>query len=376
MQRILQVVNTMNRGGIETLLMNIYRKIDKNEIQFDFLTHPFVVSAEQEYEAEIESMGGRVYKAPSFIRSPYSYTSFIKKFFSEHAEYGIVHGHNLDTASLVYMPEAKNNGRYLIAHSHNTKERGNAMRQSALSLSHRLIRKYPDRYFACSRDAAVFAFGPRIAYSTKCQIVRNGVDVSQYVVNEDIHQQMKHSMFPNVTGPLFGTVGRLAEQKNHEFLLDVFADIVRNEPTAFLAIVGRGPLQDALERKARDLGIAAHMLFAGSVPNVADYLKAFDVFLMPSLYEGLPLSAVEAQTAGLPTLLSSSIGKETLCSDMARFVSLDQGASRWAKEALQAYKENRGHRTDCLNQVKSAGFDINDVTHALQDFYMNHSKKL
>ena len=106
------------------------------------------------------------------------------------------------------------------------------------------------------------------------------------------------------------------------------------------------------------------------------YLKAFDVFLMPSLYEGLPLSAVEAQTAGLPTLLSSSIGKETLCSDMARFVSLDQGASRWAKEALQAYKENRGHRTNCLNQVKSAGFDINDVTHALQDFYMNQSKKL
>ena len=372
MQRILQVVNIMDRGGVETLLMNIYRQIDRNEVQFDFLTHPFNLDYEQEYEPEILARGGKVYKAPSFIKHPVQYQRFIQNLYKEHPEYNVIHGHNLDLAATMYMREAKKNGRYLIAHSHNTKERGNVMRRSTLSLNHRLIRRYPDRFFACSKDAAVFAFGRRVAHSAKCRIIRNGVDIQQYRADQVSHEKMKQNMFPGVSGPLFGTVGRLAEQKNHVFLLNIFADIIRNEPTAFLVIIGEGPLRAILERKARELNISSRILFAGSVSNVAAYLKAFDVFLMPSLYEGLPLSAVEAQAAGLPTLLSSSIGKETVCSDMVQFIGLDQAPSQWAQEALQAYRKNLGRRTSCFDQVKLAGFDITQISKDLCDFYVAH----
>lgn len=374
MQRVLQVVNIMDRGGVETLLMNIYRKINRDAIQFDFLTHPYHQDYVQEYESEILSMGGRIYKAPSFSHAPIVYKKFIKTFFQEHPEYTVVHGHNLDSASLIYMREAKESNRYLIAHSHNTEDHGGSLKRIMLRSCRHFARHYPDHFFACSEPAAEYAFGKKIAESSNCQIFHNGIDVNLYSVANDEHVAMRNRLFPNVQGPVFGTVGRLLPQKNQTFLLDIFADILKREPASEFAIVGKGELRDSLETKAKELGIRQHVHFVGSVPNVPDYLKAFDVFLLPSLYEGLPLVSIEAQTAGLPTLVSKGVPPLAACTDLIQFIDLSEGASRWAEVALEAYQNGLNHRIGQIEQVRAAGFDISCIAQRLCDFYIKHEK--
>lgn len=373
MQRVLQVVNIMDRGGVETLLMNIYRKVNRESIQFDFLTHPYDQDYSYEYESEILSMGGQIYKAPSFSQNPHDYQTYIEDFFRNHPEYTVIHAHNLDSASLVYMREAKKSGRYLIAHSHNTNDHGGRLKRQMLQICHHIVRRYPDHFYACSKQAAEFAFGKIIASSCNCEIFYNGIDLARYCVNEIEHNTARKKLSLDVDGPVFGTVGRLLSQKNHTFLLDVFAAILRREPSSILIIVGKGDLRTTLERKAKDLGISQHVHFAGSVPNVPDYLKAFDVFLFPSLYEGLGMAAVEAQACGLPTLMSDEVPSLAACTDLAEFISLSADAEKWADESLRAYRESIGHRSDRIEQVRDAGFDINEIAKKLCFFYNNHN---
>lgn len=373
MQRVLQVVNIMDRGGVETLLMNIYRKIDRDSIQFDFLTHPYRQDYLYEYEPEILSMGGKIYKAPSFSHEPQVYRAYIKEFFQKHLEYTVVHAHNLDSASLIYMREAKKSGRYLIAHSHNTNDHGGRLKRIMLQGCHHIVRRYPDHFYACSKPAAEFAFGKKIASSQDCEIFYNGIDLNQYFVDASVHNSMCKKLNLVADGPIFGTVGRLLAQKNHTFLLDVFAAILRREPSSTLVIVGKGDLQSMLEKKAKELGILQHVRFVGSVPNVPDYLKAFDVFLFPSLYEGLGMAAVEAQACGLPTLMSDEVPPLAACTDLAEFIPLSDGAEKWADESLKAYHKSIGHRLDCIEQVRDAGFDITEIAKNLCTFYKNHN---
>lgn len=372
MQRILQVANIMDRGGVETLLMNIYRQIDRSEVQFDFLTHPFSLDYVQEYEPEILSMGGKVYKAPSFTKHPIQYQKFIRKFYKEHTEYNVIHGHNLDAAAMVYMREAKKAGRYLIAHSHNINDRGGIVKKFVLQDSRALIRRYPNHFFACSDEAARFAFGDTIADSRDCEILYNGIDTRQYRVDERGHRAMKERLFPNVTGPVFGNVGRLADQKNHMFLLDVFAAIKCSAPDAVLCIIGKGGLEEKLKKRSAELGILSSVHFLGSIPNVPDYLKAFDVFIFPSLYEGLGMAAVEAQAAGLPTLMSTSVPGLASCTDLSIPLNLSAGSSVWADYALRSYTVNEGRRADRAFRVREAGFDITQIARDLCDFYDAH----
>lgn len=369
MKRILMVVNVMDRGGVETLLMNIYRKINRNQYQFDFLTHPYDIDKKQEYEEEILSLGGRIYKAPRFSRTPIKYRTYINNLFRNHPEYEIVHAHNLDMAASVYMPLAKKYDRYLIAHAHNDSERGGKLRQSILQLNHLALRKYPDFYFACAQSAGEFFFGHSIATSENYRIIYNGIDVEQYRVNEETHLQYKRSLFPDVTGPIFGNVGRLSAQKNQSFLLDIFSEITGESPDARLVILGKGELLGELKEKAKRLHVEDRVVFPGSVPNASDYLKAFDVFLFPSLYEGLPLAAVEAQASGLPTLLSDAISRMVKSSDRVQFISLEASPKEWAHEALARYGEEQGNRHDCVQQVRDAGFDIDQISKDLVKFY-------
>ncbi|MGO5068624.1 glycosyltransferase [Bifidobacterium catenulatum] len=372
MKRILQVTNYMDRGGVETLLMNLYRTIDRTEFQFDFLTHPHTVDTVYSYEEEIKDLGGKVYKAPSFIKDPVAYKRFIVSFFDEHPEYHIVHAHNLDSAAMVYLREAKKRGCYTIAHSHNTKDHGNAIKRQLLRLARKQTCRYADYFYACSPEAAEYAFGKKIASSNSCRMLHNGIDLSKYQVNEEIHQRNKKKLLPQCSGPVFCNVGRLMLQKNQTFLLDIFSQIVRRDDSARLIVLGEGELHDDLLRKALNLNIADKVLFLGSVPNVPDYLKASDVFLMPSLYEGLPLAAVEAQACGLPSLLTADMSPLTFCTDLVCPISLSDSPDAWARAALESYEANRGRRADRVEQVRQSGFDIKQVAMELCDFYSSH----
>lgn len=371
MHRILMITYAMDRGGIETFIMNIYRHIDRSKIQFDFLTHPYDQSITQEYESEICSLGGRLYKAPSFSQHPIQYKKYIHNFFSLHHEYTIVHCHNLDSAALVFMNEAKRHGCYIIAHSHNTKDHGNILKQRILHLIKVYIRRYPDLFFACSVEAGEFAFGKKILESNNYKTILNGIDVDKYKVDEYVHSLERKKLFPTLSGPIIGTVGRLAPQKNQIFLLYIFFEISKYDNKASLILIGKGDLLATLKRKAKELKIDDRVFFVGSVDNVPEYLKAFDVFCMPSLYEGMPLSAVEAQCAGLPTILTRTISGLTFCTDLAFTVSLDKTPNYWAKKIIAIYDSYKGKRTDRIEQVRKAGFDIRTVANQLVCLY-NH----
>lgn len=371
MQRILHVVNIMDRGGVETLLMNIYRQIDRDRIQFDFLTHPYRRDAVQEYENEIRDMGGVVYKAPRFVRDPIQYRRYVCRVFDSR-RYQIVHAHSLETSSAVYMKEAKKRKMYLIAHAHSTGDLGGFIRQSVVRLTHRVIRRYPDYFFGCSDEALRYHFGAKIACSSRTNILNNGIDSSKYIVDDHNHNLYKEDIYATNTSPVFGTVGRLSNEKNQLFLLDVFAEILKQEPTSILSIVGKGSLEDALRSKASDLGIASHVRFEGSVSNVPSYLKAFDVFLFPSIYEGLGMAGVEAQAAGLPTLMSTNVPSLAHCTDLAQGLSLSAGPAVWADKAIEMYRDNRGQRKDRTDLVRAAGFDIGEIAQGLCDFYDMH----
>ena len=371
MQRILHVVNIMDRGGVETLLMNIYRQIDRGNIQFDFLTHPYDCSYIQEYEREIEEMGGIVYKAPRFIRNPRKYYQYIQKVYDSQ-DYHIVHGHSLETSSVVYMKEAKKRGLYLIAHAHNTGEMGRFTRRAVVNLVHRIIRHYPDFFFGCSDEAIRCQFGDRIAKSDRTSILYNGIDLSRYIVNDNQNVEQKKRIYGDCESPVFGTVGRLSDQKNQMFLLDIFALILKKDPTSILSIVGKGGLEETLRSRAEDLGIEKHVRFEGSVSNVPSYLKAFDVFLFPSRYEGLGMAAVEAQAAGLPTLMSTNVPDLAHCTDLTQSLPLTAGADVWADKAFEMFKDNLGQRKDRVDLVRKAGFDIKGIARQLCDFYIVH----
>ena len=371
MQRILHVVNIMDRGGVETMLMNVYRQIDRSKMQFDFLTHPFHRSYIQEYEDEITEMGGIVYKAPRFIKNPKEYYQYIQKVYDSQP-YHIVHGHSLETSSVVYMREAKKRGMYLIAHAHSTGDKGSLASRSAVQLAHKMIRRYPDYFFGCSDEALRYHFGKKIAASDRTSIFYNGIDLSKYQVDDTEHQLTKESLYGTNTSPVFGTVGRLSNEKNQLFLLDVFAEILKKEPAATLSIIGKGGLEDTLHSRANDLGIASHVRFEGSVSNVPTFLKAFDVFLFPSIFEGLGMAGVEAQAAGLPTLMSTNVPSLAHVTDLAQSLPLEAGTEVWANKAIEMYKANLSQRKDRTDLVRAAGFDIKEIAARLSAFYDAH----
>jgi len=371
MQRILHVVNIMDRGGVETMLMNVYRQIDRSKMQFDFLTHPFYRSYSQEYEDEITKMGGIVYKAPRFIKNPGEYYQYIQQVYDSQP-YHIVHGHSLETSSVVYMREAKKRGMYLIAHAHSTGDNGSFARRSAVQLAHKMLRQYPDCFFGCSEEALRYHFGKKIAASDKTSIFYNGIDLSKYQVDDTEHRLEKESLYRTNTSPVFGTVGRLSNEKNQLFLLGVFAEILKKEPASILSIIGKGGLEDTLRSRANDLGIESHVRFEGSVSNVPTFLKAFDVFLFPSIYEGLGMAGVEAQAAGLPTLMSTNVPSLAHATDLAQSLPLEAGTEAWANKAIEMLKSNSGQRKDRTELIKAAGFDIKEIASRLSAFYDAH----
>lgn len=371
MQRILMVVNIMDRGGVETLLMNIYRNIDRSKFQFDFLEHPFRKSYIAEYEKEITALGGRIYKAPRFIKNPIQYWRFISHLLKKHPEYKIIHGHNLDTCAMVYMLIAKIYGRTVIAHSHNTRDAGNFLKRCLTKASKLFISRIPDYYFACSRQAGIFAYGERICNSNKFTVIHNGIDLSRFHNNRNDRSIAKKHLFLHDSGFIIGNVGRLYPQKNQKFLLDIFSEILKIKSDSTLAIIGKGRLETELKAYAKSLGIESHVMFVGSVPNVSEYLRAFDLFLFPSVYEGIALASIEAQASGLPLLISDTIDPDCICVPAAVSVmKLNDNPKLWAMKAVSMIENHKSYDA-CVSLVKQAGYDIHDVSTFLINFYTN-----
>lgn len=369
--RILHVIGIMDRGGAEALIMNLYRNIDRNRVQFDFVESTYEAAA---YDDEIKNLGGRIYRCPHYNgRNHFSYVRWWHDFFDVHAkDYRIVHGHIGSTAA-IYLSIAKKYGLHTIAHSHNT--------YGSISLQEMRYRLYSyrtrfiaDYFFACSAQAGIDRFGKRVTeYVDRYSIFRNAIDTDVFAFDRSSRLAARKALRLSVEEFIVGHVGRFVGQKNHAFLIDIFLEIAKMDPQAKLLLVGDGPLRRQIEEKAAGLGLKDRIITTGVRSDVSDLLMAMDVLVFPSKQEGLPVTLVEAQTAGLPCVISDCIpGDVIITGDLVTTVSLKESPDVWAK---RVYAQKETTRADHSAEVKASGFDIHVTAKWLEAFYLEKAAK-
>lgn len=371
--RVLQIVGRMDRGGIETLIMNIYRNIDREKVQFDFLCH---YGREADFNDEIRAMGGRIYEMPAirdethvYYWKLFEYIKALNKFFEEHKEYKIIHGHMTNTAS-IYMPIAKKHGvTCRIAHSHNTHGKAGLL-GIVTDILQKPIYKYATDWFACSKAAAGW-FYPKGSYEAgRVMILANAVDANAFRYNLEIRKRLRIELgIEDKT--VIGCVARFRPEKNHIFLIEVLLEVLKIDPNAVMLFAGEGPAMEEAMAKVQDLKLDDKVLFLGMRTDIPDVLQAIDVFTLASFWEGLPVTGIEAQAAGLHCVVSDGVTREMDAIDMVKFLSLNSTKQEWAKALIDyAGKERR----DTYELIRNAGYDIHDTAPWLQEFYLLHAK--
>ncbi|GAB1793265.1 glycosyltransferase family 1 protein [Priestia megaterium] len=366
--RVLQVFARMDRGGAETMIMNIYRKVDRKKVQFDFIVHTKDKCA---YDDEIKRLGGKIYYIPRFsAKSVLAYQRAWNNFFKKHTGYKLIHGHVRSTAS-IYLYIAKRAGLTTIAHSHSTSS------GSGFSSYIKNIMQYPIRYisnitFACSKQAGCWLFGDKATKKSNFRVINNAIDSEQYVFNQAVRDKVR-SEFSLTNKFVIGHVGRFNYAKNHEFIVDIFKEIHNRNSDAVLMLIGDGELRPLIQKKVNDLGISNSVIFTGVRSDIPDLLQAMDLFLFPSLYEGLPVTLVEAQASGLKCIVSNTITDEVICTDnLVEFMSLKSNATNWAERALKYSIKDK--RKDYQHEIIKAGYDINETSALLEEFYLTNGK--
>ncbi len=358
--RVLHIVTYMGRGGLETMLMNAYRHIDREKLQFDFLVHR---DFRADYDDEIESLGGKIYHLPRLNPFSPAYHRELDAFFRMHREYRIVHCH-LDCMSAIPLSAAKKAGVPVrIAHSHNS----NQDRNWKFILKRLYMRKIPSsasHFFACSQEAGEWMF-PGQTFT----VIRNGINSDAFSFNPHTRSSLRQALGIDEQ-LLFGHVGRFAPQKNHVFLITVFHKIYMQNPDARLLLVGDGELRNQIEEQVNQLNLENAVIFVGSQANTAPYYQAMDLFILPSLYEGLPLVLVEAQASGLPCVISDQVSPECMITqDLVSVQNLDASPVKWADHILRRTCSNRISHAE---EVKARGYDITETAKWLETFYLRN----
>ena len=356
--RILQVVTHMNRGGLETMLMNYYRCIDRDKVQFDFLVHR---AERADYDDEIESLGGSIYRLPRLVPWSNTYKHALNVFFDAHPEYRIVHVHQ-DCLSSVILKAAEQHGVPVrIAHSHNSSQDKN-LKYFIKILYKQSIPQYATDLLACGEQAGEWMFG-----GAPFQIFNNAINAASYRYDVAHSRAMRQELSLPENAFVLGHVGRFSNSKNHSYLVDIFAELHKLEPNSYLLLVGDGALRKKIEAKVKALDLEHWVIFLGLRKDIPELLQAMDVFAFPSLYEGLPLTLVEAQAAGLPCVISENIPVDCDMTDLISRVSLDDPPEVWTERIFAAKAKPR---KDTCAEIVAAGFDIAENAKWLAEFYM------
>lgn len=364
--RILHVLGGVSLGGAESRIMDLYRCIDREKIQFDFLVHQ---NKPGYYEEEIKMLGGRLYRVPRFrLLNISEYRKALKKFFGEHHEFRAVHGHMTSTAA-IYLPIARSFGiPVTIAHARSAGvDKG--VKGAATRLLRLPLRKKSGYMFACSEPAAEAVFGKKNALAGNVKIVPNAIDAAAFRFDREIRAKMRKEL--SLEGKfVVGHVGRFHYAKNHEYLLEVFAELVKRQDNALLLLLGEGERMEEMKQKAASLGILEKVRFCGNQKETWNYYQAMDFFVFPSRFEGLPGTVIEAQSAGLRCLISDTVTKECIVTELAVSRSLADSPAGWAEYVLA----NRDYeRTDRYGQIRAAGFDVREQAKWYERFYLHGS---
>lgn len=359
--RILHVIGSLEIGGSQAMIMNIYRNIDRNQIQFDFIID---VNQGGFFEREVKELGGIIYRVPAFKGNNYAevknaWNSFLK----EHTEYKILHSHIRSYAS-IYLPIAKKYGLKTIIHSHSTSN-GRGIKAIAKSIMQYPLRWQADYFFGCSKKSGEWLFGRKVVEGDRFYVIKNAIDTVIYRANDRIREQYRVKLNIGDSQKVFVHIGRLHEAKNHMFLLDIFKEVVRENYNAVLLLVGDGELHKKIENRINELRLDNNVIMLGARSDVANILQAADCFLFPSSWEGLPVTVVEAQAAGLPCLISDKITDEVNITTLVKKLPIDQGVNCW----VEAIHKISMDKYDVTEQICEAGFDIKKSAKWLEDFY-------
>jgi glycosyltransferase involved in cell wall biosynthesis len=367
--RVLQVFSTLDRGGSETMVMNLYRNIDRTKVQFDFIVHTDKKCA---YDSEIMTLGGKIYRLPRYsIINFFKYFILWRKFFQKYQEYKIIHGHYFTFSSIFFMA-AKKEKVLCIAHSHINY----AIIDFKIFLKRLIalpIKFLADYFFACSKVAGICLYGKRILKDKRFIVLNNSIDTKHFVFNPVIRKKNRKAMNLN-NKFVVGHIGRFNRQKNHLFIIEIFKKIYDYNRNSVLILVGDGRLRQPIEKKALDLGLYKNVIFTGVRSDIPEMLQVMDVFLFPSLYEGLGVALVEAQASGLKCFVSDTITKEVKITDQIEFISLNKTPEYWAKQIL---KYSKGYeRKNAYKTFYNAGYDINKNAKWLESFYLKKFREL
>lgn len=362
--RVLQVLGCLDRGGAENMIMSVYRNIDRDKIQFDFILH---LNRKSDFDDEVKSLGAQIFYAPQYNgKNHFEYKKWWNEFFRTHPEYKLLHSHIRSTAS-IYTEIAHKYGVKTIVHSHSTMTAGSGLGAMVKNIMQKNITKHADKCLACSKDAGDWLFK-----NHEYTVYPNSIDAKKFVYDEKKRSRIRDE-YNLGDSFVIGHVGRYHKIKNQTFLMDIFAEILKEKPDSYLVFAGEKIGSEGMEKSelvayAESRGVADRVIFAGNVPNVDEFMSAFDVFVFPSLYEGLGIVLIEAQAAGLHCFASDTVSPESRISDNVEFISLQKSDSEWARKILGCDFKNR---INGYQNVYDAGYDIEAGVNNLTEIYLS-----
>lgn len=359
--RVLQIVGAMYPGGLENFIMNLYEHIDREKVQFDFAVH---ARKENDYVEKIENMGGRVYLLPRLSRHPVKSLNALQKLLNEN-DYKMVIRH---TANALVSPQllvARRSGIKAVCHSHTSTDPQKIMHY----LGRMLMKKATDVRIACSPEAGKWMYG-----NLDYKVIKNAIDIEKFIYRKEADEKIREE-FGCQDAHIYGHIGNFVYAKNHLYLMDIFSQILNIDENAMFICVGEGELRADIEAKIKELGIEKKVILTGMRKDAPDFMSAMDVMIFPSIYEGLPLTLVEAQAASLPCIISDVITRDvSMTKDLIEFRSISEDASEWAKRAydlVNSKKDKQKVRIQQRESIASKGYDIQ----ALADWYMDFFEK-
>lgn len=359
--RVLQMTASLYHGGSQNMIVNLYKAIDRNKIQFDFIVdHPEL----NDLQETVESLGAKVYIMPQFKGTN---LLEVKKawndFFIQHPEYKIIHSHARSYAS-IYLDIAKKHGLKTIIHSHNTSN-GNGIKAKVKDLLQYNLKNVADYFIGCSLDAGKWLFGEKIVNSDRFFVLNNAIETSRFKYDSRIREQYRKEL--NIeNNKVYIQIGEFNEQKNHKFTIELFSELIKKEPNAKLLLVGTGEYFEYIKNKINELNLNDNIELLGRREDVNNLLMASDVYLMPSNFEGLSVAAIEAQASGIKCLLSDKVSKDVNITNMCEFIPLD--IKQWLKTCVNI---NNYERLDTYNQIVKMGYDVNSTAKWLEEFYLD-----
>lgn len=360
--RIAHIIGKWVGGGVEAVVMNYYRHIDRNKFQFDFICDND--SSNIPYD-EIEALGGRVILIPPY-QKVYAYQKELVKIFEKN-KYKIVHSH-INTLSVFPLRAAKKAGVPVrIAHSHSTTNKKewkkNLLKQALKPFS----KVYATNYMCCSEFAGRWLFGDKTYDNGEVFLLNNAIDVDKFIYNENIRNEVRKELSIDDDTLVIGHIGRFVAQKNHAFLIDIFNEIHAKNENSVLLLAGQGPLVPEIQNKIVDLNLVDNVKFLGQRNDVNKLYQAFDIFLFPSLYEGVGMTLIEAQASYLSCVASSEVPSIAKINENFEFINLDENAKIWAEKVLMLSLKQK--RKDASLALKNNGFSIKDEAKKLEKKY-------